>query len=136
MPQASTGRTNKRQGGLAARSAVREDSSIATTKKRKEKGPRTGKNTFWSINAKSLSGLLVTGGAGFICLFPLHTRGDGEKKKKKKEKKKNTRKEKLKSVGKRPIARKLLLVLDVHVGMGYTLPVLQGGYAHCCSLAR
>jgi hypothetical protein len=139
MPQASTGRTNKRQGGLAARSAVREDSSIATTKKRKEKGPRTGKNTFWSINAKSWSGLLVTGGAGFICLFPLHTRGDGKKKEKKRkeeEEEENTRKEKLKSAGKRPIARKLLLVLDVHVGMGYTLPVLQGGYAHCCSLAR
>ena len=25
---------------------------------------------------------------------------------------------------------------NVHVGMGYTLPVLQGGYAHCRSLAR
>jgi hypothetical protein len=68
MPQISTGRTNKRQGGLAARRTVRKDAGIATTKKRKEKGPRTGRNTYWSINAKSLSGLLVTGGAGFICL--------------------------------------------------------------------
>jgi len=62
----------------------------ASQLQRKEKGPWTGKNTFWSINAKSLSGLLVTGGAGLICLFPPHTRGDIHKKKKKKRIKKHT----------------------------------------------